>query len=186
MARHARIAHHIPGRLRMTVGGARHDPGFLSRVASAIGDLAGVDSVSFSARTGSFVVHYRKDPNALVDALRDLGAALGLFDLSDETPRSMYAASGRAEVPGSDLGRALMLLIRFVDRELKLATEGKLDLRIVLPFGAAGFSAASGARNGSSAPTPLWLSLAIFAVHSFIALHHDVPLTAEAPRHALR
>ncbi len=172
--RTARVAHHIPGRLRMVIAAARSDMGYLVRVAEKIEGLAGVEAVDVSPRTGSLVVHYEPNRHHLIaDALLDLGGAEHLFELEPEASDPQGAGRAQIDAPGSQVARTLLALAQVVDRELKVATNGVVDLRLLLPLGAAGASAAS-ARTAASGATPLWLTLAIFAFSSFDALHRGV------------
>jgi len=61
-----------------------------------------------------------------------------------------------------------------MNRELKLATGGTIDLRLLVPLGTAGLTALNARR--ASGLTPLWLTLLTFAFNSFVALHRGVPL----------
>jgi len=62
MGSSAHIAHHIPGRLRLKVPGAKGNPAFLDQVRAALTSVEGVSEIEVNPVTGSVLVHY--DPDA--------------------------------------------------------------------------------------------------------------------------
>jgi hypothetical protein len=75
----------------------------------------------------------------------------------------------------------VLIAAKVLNREIKLATGGALDLRLIVPLGAAGLTALNARR--AAGPTPLWMTLLTFAFNSFVALHRGVPMEmAVAPR----
>lgn len=176
--RHAHIAHHIPGRMRLVIQEARRDVGFLLDAAERIRQLAAVLEVDPNPATGSLVVLYEGDGSELAAAVAEVGIREGLYMLAPQIERLARAVS--MELGVSQAARTVLALARAADRELSRATGGWLDLRALLPLGAAGASFV-GRRRG---PTPRWLTLAIFAFTSFEALHRNPPTSRNAASHS--
>ncbi len=174
-----RVVHHVPGRLRVVIEAARGHLGFLVKAAERIQELPGVDWVQTSPQTGSLIIHYDADRGDMEEAVGKLGERAALFDLlpAPRAQRSPARARGHHK-PGSHLGRRLIAWGRELDEDIKLATDGTLDVRSLVPLCLSAASALAKRRNG---PTPLWLTLAIFAFNSFEALNREVaPLEDEA------
>lgn len=174
----ARIAHHIPGRLRIVIPAARRNLGLLVRAAGEIEKLTGVQSVDVNPAAGSLVVRYAREQNDLTLAVRALGEGLQLFELALEELGGPSATRHRIDKRGSELGRELLTAAKVLNRELKIATGGVVDLRLLVPLGTAGLTALNAQR--ANGPTPLWLTLLTFAFNSFVALHRGVPLEMPA------
>lgn len=81
MARQARTAHHIPGRLRVVIATARGDLESLVKIAERVRELPGVDWVQTSPQTGSLVIHYDACVRDMEEAVRRLGLRTGVFEL---------------------------------------------------------------------------------------------------------
>lgn len=170
----ARIAHHIPGRLRIVIATARRDMRVLTTVAGEIEKLASVRAVDINPMAASLVVRYEEGGEDLPLAVRALGLGLQLFELSLDVRNSPAAIRRRIDRRGSELGRELLTAAKLLNREMKLATGGTVDLRLLVPLGTAALTALN-ARQASG-PTPLWLTLVTFAFNSFVALHRGVAL----------
>src|ERR1700729_343027 len=62
MGSSAHIVHHIPGRLRLKVPGAKGNAVFMDQVQAALSSVDGVREIEVNPVTGSVLVHY--DPDA--------------------------------------------------------------------------------------------------------------------------
>lgn len=99
----ARVAHHMPGRVRFRVVARRGDGAFFARVGAALRTQAGVSAVTTDARTGSVLVVHALDTAAVVA----LAAAQGLFHVAgapgrrDPTAPALSAASAGFAALGS-------------------------------------------------------------------------------------
>ena len=58
--------------------------------------------------------------------------------------------------------------VKKIDREIKMATNNTIDLKIMF---AAGIIAFTVFEVGATAATPVWVTLAIFTVNHFIEMH---------------
>src|ERR1700692_4918761 len=54
----AHVIHHVRGRMRVKVPGAKGDPSLLQQIKEAISPLSGVRQVDVNSATGSIVVNY--------------------------------------------------------------------------------------------------------------------------------
>ena len=68
----------------------------------------------------------------------------------------------------SHTARAVVDFVKKIDREIKLATNNNLDLKIVFAVGIIAFTVFE---VGATAATPVWVTLAIFTVNHFIEMH---------------
>ena len=169
---HGYISHHSQGRVRLRIPEAKHDLESLESMARAVRHIAGVSSAEFNPATGSLLILYAQD------ALTDLAPITNVL-AQNGTPLELIAAS--TSLPDASFGEEssvaanlIASLARALDLAVKSATNNQLDLRVMLPIGAA---AGCGlyALSNAAAPTPLWLTLAIFAVTSFVALNQIEP-----------
>ena len=119
----ARIAHHIPGRLRLRLS----PPVAGGDVAEAVQGLPGVRSCTWSPRTGSLLVLYEPGSAtvaAVTDAVRTRAAVGGdLAELSESAP-SERPATLAATVTGA-FGE--------MDREIRRTTRGAIGLGGLVP-----------------------------------------------------
>src|SRR5215216_2376358 len=68
----ARIAHHVPGRLRLIVPGLKTEPGLAERLSGELGEATGVVEVTVRPAARSVVVRYEpngRGPERIVEAL---------------------------------------------------------------------------------------------------------------------
>jgi hypothetical protein len=78
----AEVVHHVRGRVRLRLPGAKRSPGLLERVRLSILTMPGVIHADAHPLTSSIVVLYRSfDPQKFVCELEQLGRAERLFDL---------------------------------------------------------------------------------------------------------
>jgi hypothetical protein len=149
----AYVVHHIPGRMRIKIPGARGKLELLRDVAEVLRALSYVTAVDANPLTGTLLVRYLPQAfDALANFLSDQGV-----DASNH--------SGPNRLPNS---RAMLnQWLRQADEALREATEKQLDLRLLVPLTAVGAGLLAARRGG---PTPLWLTLLIFAFSSYMAL----------------
>ncbi len=171
MALEAYITHRIPGRLRLKIPAAKGRPDLLQRMAAAARSASDINSVECNPVTGSVLIHHTPAAYQSVEAL---ASALGDSTLHVSMHTSPPAAGGRSrrareEHTGpSAAGKAITSFFRNLDREIREATNNEIDLKVMLPLasGILGFVAFR-----RKAPTTVWLTLLIFAFHSFLTLH---------------
>jgi hypothetical protein len=172
MALEAYVAHQIPGRVRLKVPAAKGRPDLLQRIVAAAGSASDIKSVQYNSLTGSLVICYApaayKSLDALGSILRDSTLRVSMHASRPAAGvRSRRARRGERTGP-SAAAKAITSFFRSVDREIREVTDNELDLKVLLPLaaGVLGFLAFR-----RKAATPLWLTLMIFAFHSFLTLH---------------
>jgi hypothetical protein len=170
-----RIAHHVPGRMRLKVLGVPTDPEFFATVKQIIAGLEGVESVRVNATSSSIVIDYspadtvfhfrlQDDPN--VNAWMNLDgddALLAGIDVAVATGAHYLAKQSR-------LAESLVAGAEELDFRLRRASDGYVDLKLLLPLL---FAAATSMRQARGTGTPMWLSLGTFAFNSFLSLHRE-------------
>jgi hypothetical protein len=164
MSQKAAIGHHIPGRLRMSVPRAKNNPKVLQGIAKSIGTMTGVREVNVSPATGSILVHYQKAQyDQFPAALADLGDDSEMFSLTECVEQEAEILASR-----SDLIRSVVNAIRSLNEEIKSATGNQIDLKVL-----AGLAATAYAFWRRAEGTPLWVTLAIFTLHSHVELQRE-------------
>jgi CBS domain-containing protein len=76
----------------------------------------------------------------------------------------------------SDTARVIVNAFKTVDREIRLATDNNVDLKIVLALGIIGVTVLE---VGAAAATPVWVTLSLFALNHVIEMH--TPQAQAAP-----
>lgn len=177
-----KIAHQVPGRVRMKIPAGKGDPDLLRQVAEAFGQIPGIERVAVNATTGDVVPHYdterhsefhgalsghvhgpegaRRAPTTEIDALTD--------KIEEE---AQFLAEHSASA------RAIVDFWKGVDREIKVATGNNLDLKMAL---AAGVIAVTVLEIGAGAATPVWVNLLLFATNHYIEMHQSPARPAPA------
>ncbi len=165
---HAYVKHRSPGRLRLRIPEARRRPETLRRIAEHARRMPGVTSTQFNPITGSVLISSAEDAIIgaanLAEALSGPDMLIKVIDL---------IAEALAPIPPgtrSEVSEALTGLLQEADVFVRTATRNKLDLRLLLPLAAGAGALGYLGKTGSS--TPLWVTLAIFAVTSFTALQN--------------
>lgn len=171
----ARIVHHVPGRLRIKVLGVRAEPEFFAAVHDVIGALPGVDSVRVNHSSSSIVVDYR--PADMVFEFRLLGNPQLDPWLRLEGEDALLAEIDQAVTAGarylghhSRVAETIVSTAEQLDTNLRVASGGFVDLKVLLPLGLA---AATALQKTRSRGTPMWMSLGTFAFNAFLALHRN-------------
>ncbi len=178
--RTARVAHHVPGRLRLKVLGAPAQSEFFATVKDVIASLQGVDRVRVNVASGSIVIDYSPADTVFHFRLKDDPTVSAWLCLEGEDAllaRIDDAVSGGAHYLGthSRMADSLLTGAEQIDARLRSASDGYLDLKILVPLV---FAAATSMRQARGRGTPMWLSLGTFAFNSFMTLHRE---RTEAP-----
>ena len=178
----AQVVHHVPGRMRFKVLSAKGNHPLLGQIHEAASQLAGVQRVEVNPITGSVVIEYRvADPSAFVSRMMELGESSGLlsFVLPEfgEAERAVATIEAGAEslAKHSEMYRSILDFLKGLNLEVKRATNNVVDLKFLLPLGLAAYSLFFVSTKESS---PLWVTLLVFSIHTFISLHQGVPQPA--------
>jgi hypothetical protein len=68
----------------------------------------------------------------------------------------------------SQSARAVVDFFKHCDREIRVATDNNVDLKIALAVGIIGFTVLE---VGTAAATPVWVTLTLFALNHVIEMH---------------
>ena len=166
------IAHQVPGRVRMKIPAGKGNPELLQQVAECFTAIPGIERVTVNPTTGSVVMHYDVDRHdefhghlpAHVDHAGGYHAPANEID--DFARKIEEEAEFLAS--HSDAARAVVDFFRKADREIRLATDNNVDLKIVLAAGLIGFTVLE---VGAAAATPVWVTLTLFALNHVIEMH---------------
>jgi len=161
------IAHQVPGRIRMKVPAGKDNAELLEQIKQTFSAIPGIEQVTINPTTGSVVLHYDQDrhhelhphlhqhtdghykpPASEIDALA-----------SKIEQEAKYLAEH------SQTAKVVVDFFTDFDRQIKVASDNVVDLKIVLAAGIAGFTIFE---VGASAATPVWVTLSIFALNHMI------------------
>jgi hypothetical protein len=181
----ARVVHHIPGRLRVRLPRSSRRPDILRDLHGFIRGLGGVREVEINPLTGSILVHYEPESAAEVESLLARGASSGweappeLTDVDELADRIEREADFLAA--HSELALHIVHAVKALNSAVREASGNTVDLKVLLP---AGLAVWAFWKHGAEASTPMWVTLAIFAINSFLTLHR--PTSVHISRHVTR
>jgi hypothetical protein len=158
----AEIRHHIPGRMRLAIKGAKEDPPRLDEIKQALSEIPGVRAVTATAGAAGFVVQY--DPGldpGFRDTVAERCRAAGLFELG-----------ALADEEQTVTHRALDETFDSVNRSLRHATRNVATLKEAFPFAVAAYAVAF---VDKAVAASQWLNWIQFAFSSYLDLHQNAP-----------
>jgi hypothetical protein len=175
----AKVAHHVPGRLRVKIDAAHENPALLESVKQAFAGVPGIDAIIVKPDSGSLVLHYDPRLEAEIEArfaTRSSGHEVGGERPGDEIEALARKLEAEAEFLAgrSQWAQEAVEFFKQFDRQIRNATDNTIDLKIVL---ALGLAVVTFVGVGAAAATPMWITLVLFALNHFIEQH---PLTAPA------
>jgi hypothetical protein len=170
MAVDAYVHHHIPGRLRIRVPAAKGQEELLRELSSAIARAPGISAVAYNQVTGSILIQYSPNEHRNLDSL-DAGLSASAVPVAvkkvmpaEHPSHDRHRRRGRRSLAAMKVDS----FFKQLDNEIRDLTDDELDLKFILPVVVAVLGIFS-LRHLST--TPLWLTLLIFAFHSFLGLH---------------
>jgi cation transport ATPase len=173
MAHDAEIVHHVRGRLRMKIKKAKGDECLLEQIRQAMVSIPGVREVTVNPTTGSIVLNYDpEDHGEFHQRLQDHSQEhicvchpprLQIDQMADAIDQE---AEFLAE--HSHAARAVVTFCKDVDRQIKVASNNTVDLKVLVPLGLAVYTFTA---IGVQAATPIWLTLGLFALNHFVEMH---------------
>jgi hypothetical protein len=181
MVQGASVAHHIPGRLRVRVPRARRDPQLLNQLAEFVEKIGGVRQVEINPMTGSILVHYHPGSRGEIDKLLQPAQAsepAPVLPSEAEELADKIEKEAQFLAAHSELAMQVVQAIKSLNREVRQATGNTVDLKVLLP---AGLAVWAFFKANAEVATPLWVTLAIFAFNSFVALHYPTAMHLEKP-----
>ena len=172
------IAHQVPGRVRMKIPAAKGNPELLQQISETFGVIPGIEQITVNAATGSVVLHYdaeRHDEfHGTFQHHYHQAQGHAFHPPSTEIDDLARRIEDEAEflAKNSETARAVVDFVKKVDREIKLATNNTVDLKIVLAVGIIGITVLE---VGATAATPVWVTLSIFTLNHFLEMHPHHP-----------
>jgi hypothetical protein len=172
------IAHAIPGRTRLRSPLLRKNEARCHHLADVLAAMPGVHEVEVRPFTGSALVLHARDVAASALA----GAAAAALDGA-----KVLASGERPPVPTdipafSAVARKLACAVQEIDRDIRRASNGSVDLGTLAALGFVGAGAAEVARSGQL-PLPPWFNLAWWGFRTFVTTEADeIQFEADAHR----
>jgi hypothetical protein len=167
-----KIAHQVPGRVRMKIPAGKGNPELLQQIADTFGVIPGIEQVTVNPTTGSVILHYDVDRHdefhgSFQHHYHTHGPGRPPKTEIDELAQRI---EDEAEflAKNSESARAIVDFVKTCDREIKVATSNTIDLKIVLALGIIGVTVL---QVGATAATPVWVTLSIFTLNHFIEMH---------------
>jgi Heavy metal associated domain 2 len=170
------IAHQVPGRVRLKIPAGKGNADLLKQISEVFAVIPGIEEIVTNPTTGSVVLHYDADRHDefhgsfrphyeahATDAGHGHGARTELDELANRIEMEAEFLAHH-----SHSARAVVDFVKKIDREIKIATNNTVDLKIVF---AASIIAFTVLEVGATAATPVWVTLAIFTVNHFIEMH---------------
>ena len=171
------VAHQVPGRVRMKIPEGKGNPELLKQIADTFAAIPGIEHVTVNPATGSLVMRYDVDRH---DEFHG-GLRHHVGQVSDRHASNRQAPSTEIDdfaskieqeaeflARHSESARAVVDFFKKADREIRLATDNNVDLKILL---AAGIIGVTVLEVGAAAATPVWVTLSLFALNHIVEMH---------------
>jgi hypothetical protein len=171
-----KIEHQTPGRVRMKIPAGKGNPELLKQVSETFAAIPGIEKVAVNPSTGSIVLHYDTDRHdefhGNFRGHYEAHGGNGDHGADTELDKLTHSIEEEAEflASHSHTARVVVDFVKKLDREVKLATNNSVDLKILFAVGIIGLTVFE---VGATAATPVWVTLAIFTVNHFIQLHEQ-------------
>jgi Heavy metal associated domain 2 len=161
------IAHQVPGRIRMKVPSAKENPELLDQIKQTFSVIPGVQDVTVNPATGSIVLRYDTDRHDEFHGRLEHHTGGHYKPPANEIDALANKIEQEAEylAEHSHSAKVIVDFFKDFDNGIKVATGNVVDLKILLAGGIAGFTIFE---VGASAATPVWVTLAIFALNHMI------------------
>ena len=161
------IAHQVPGRIRMKVPSAKENPELLEQIKQTFSVIPGIEEVIVNPATGSIVLHYDTDRHDEFHGKLEHHTGGHYKPPANEIEALATKIEQEAEslAEHSHTARVVVDFFKDFDNGIKIATGNVVDLKILLAAGIAGFTIFE---VGANAATPVWVTLAIFALNHMI------------------
>jgi Heavy metal associated domain 2 len=95
----ARIAHRLPGRMRLTVAARRGDATYFTTTTEQLRGVPGVTRATGNPLTGSFVIEYDSAASGGFGAILAAARQAGIFELIDSSTEGGRARPGTKSLP---------------------------------------------------------------------------------------
>jgi len=164
------VAHQVPGRVRMKLPAGKGNPELLKEAAEAFAAIPGIERITINPATGSLVMHYDVDQHDEFHGHISRHVRNGYKPPATEIDELARRIEQEAEFLArhSQSARAVVHFFKKVDRELRLATDNNVDLKVALAIGLIGYTLVE---VGASAATPVWVTMTLFTLNHVIEMH---------------
>ncbi len=161
------IAHQVPGRIRMKVPSVRTNPELAEQVKQTFAAIPGIEQVTINPTTGSVVLLYDQDRHHELHPHLHHHTAGHYKPPANEidTIATKIEQEAKYLAEHSHTAKVVVDFFTEFDHQIKIATGNVVDLKIVLAAAIAGFTIFE---VGANAATPVWVTLAIFALNHMI------------------
>jgi hypothetical protein len=159
-----RVLHSVPGRMRLRFDSGKKKPRTLEAVRRGLHSLAGVRSISVNPLLGTLVLQY--DPGLFAEfpeRMRAYATEHRLFSLEGSVKSDLQTKPSATD-------RSLEQFFQGLNEWLLLATNNKIGLKELFPFGIAAYSFLFVDRAIAASQ---WLSWIQFALSTYLELHED-------------
>ncbi|MBK5656202.1 MAG: hypothetical protein I4N50_31355 [Rhizobium sp.] len=175
------IAHQVPGRIRMKVPSAKENPELLEQIKQTFSVIPGIEEVTINPTTGSVVLHYDTDRHDEFHGRLEHHTGGHYRPPTNEIDALANKIEQEAEylAEHSHTAKVIVDFFRDFDHGIKVASGNVIDLKIVLAAGIAGFTVFE---VGATAATPVWVTLAVFALNHMIQANMAATEQAEPAR----
>jgi hypothetical protein len=135
------IAHQVPGRIRMKIASAKGNPELLRQISETFAAIPGIEQITVNPATGCVVVHYDADQHEEFHGRfrhhynRVLPDDWAPPKTEIDDLASKLTAEAEFLARNSQSARAIVDFFKHVDREIKVATNNTIDLKIVFAIG---------------------------------------------------
>ncbi|MCW5803908.1 MAG: hypothetical protein KIT31_16135 [Deltaproteobacteria bacterium] len=171
------IAHAIPGRTRLRSPLLRRNDPLGEKLADELAAIAGIDTVRVRPYTGSVVIDHAPGMPAgeLAERAAMVIGAATVVCLGERPPLS-------EDVPAfSSLAKKIVALTREIDRDIRRASDGSIDLGTLATLGFVGAGAAQVVASGRL-QVPPWFNLAWWGLRTFVSAEQDEIAAARSNR----
>ncbi|MHC2465961.1 HMA2 domain-containing protein [Bradyrhizobium embrapense] len=175
------IAHQVPGRIRMKVPSAKENPELLEQIKQTFSVIPGIEEVTINPTTGSVVLHYDTDRHDEFHGRLEHHTGGHYKPPTNEIDALANKIEQQAQylAEHSHTAKVIVDFFRDFDHGIKVASGNVIDLKIVLAAGIAGFTVFE---VGATAATPVWVTLAVFALNHMIQANMASAEQAEPAR----
>jgi hypothetical protein len=174
----AKVAHHVPGRMRLKLDSAKGNDALLEDIRQNLATMPGIHEILINASTGSVTVHYSVEAHpellASIDKHQDHFSVAQAPAPGHVPPGTkiddmtrMIEAEADFLADHSDTARVVVNFCKEIDRNIKKATNNSVDLKVIVPLGLA---AVTFLEIGATAATPVWVTIGLFSLNHFIEL----------------
>ncbi len=180
--RYLQVENTQPGRTRLRLPWLRHHPEEANPLADALSSHPAVEEVRVRPYTGSVLVLH--DPEllgleALLDRIRRHTGEVPVVRAGERPPMDMRALE-HALSEGSSVSREAVRCVRGVNLDLLRATDGRVDLGLLMSMGFIALGVGEVAASGKL-PLPPWFSLSWWAFRTFLSTEKAAMHSLELP-----